>query len=159
LLVQFVPASGISAPCRRCHVPLDYEEAAPPHAPIDAVVPQEAISLSAELAATIRARRHSLGLSQRQLAARLGVPRTYSSKLENLKYTPTLGNLEKIARALETSIPLLLNSGERSRLEAVNELMSDKFIRELQPFVAGLSEVQRRVIMTRIHNMSLRRTT
>ena len=72
-------------------------------------------SPSVNLAASTRARRHPLGLSQRQLAGRLGTVRVYASKLENLKCKPTLGSLEKIARALETTIPHLLNARERTR--------------------------------------------
>ncbi len=43
----------------------------------------------------IRRARH---LSQRQLASRMQVPRTYISKIENGKAIPTLGSLERLAR-------------------------------------------------------------
>lgn len=43
------------------------------------------------------------GMSQRQFAAKLGIPRTYVSKLENLGATPTLGSLEHISMALDTT--------------------------------------------------------
>jgi len=59
----------------------------------------------------------------RQLAGRMGVPRTYVSKIENEKATPTLSSLERLARALEVGVPDLLSGGERSRQEEVNELM------------------------------------
>ena len=56
-----------------------------------------------------------VGLSQRQLALRMSVPRTYVSKIENEKATPTLSSLERLARALEVSVPDLLSGGERNR--------------------------------------------
>ena len=53
------------------------------------------------LAVAIRAARRRLGLSQRQLAARIQptVPRTYVSKLENEKAMPTLSSLARLASA------------------------------------------------------------
>ena len=53
------------------------------------------------LATSIRSLRLRNGLSQRQLATRMSVPRTYVSKIENDKATPTLSSLERLARALD----------------------------------------------------------
>ena len=64
-------------------------------------------------------------MSQRQLALRMSVPRTYVSKIENEKATPTLSSLERLARALEVSVPMLLSGGERNRQEESRELMED----------------------------------
>ena len=83
------------------------------------------------LATSIRSLRLRNGLSQRQLAGRMSVPRTYVSKIENEKATPTLSSLERLARALEVTVPDLLSGGERSRQEEVNELMKDQFIAEI----------------------------
>ena len=83
------------------------------------------------LATSIRSLRLRSGLSQRQLAGRMAVPRTYVSKIENEKATPTLSSLERLARALEVTVPELLSGGERSRQEEVNELMKDQFIAEI----------------------------
>ncbi|PYX87996.1 MAG: hypothetical protein DMG68_09935 [Acidobacteria bacterium] len=82
------------------------------------------------------------GLSQRQLAGRMSVPRTYVSKIENEKATPTLSSLERLARALEVTVPDLLSGGERTRQEEVRELMQDQFIAELLPFVSQLNGMQ-----------------
>jgi len=90
------------------------------------------------LATSIRSLRLRNGLSQRQLAGRMSVPRTYVSKIENEKATPTLSSLERLARALEVTVPDLLSGGERTRQEEVMELMKDQFIAELLPFVAQL---------------------
>ncbi len=48
------------------------------------------------------------GLGQRPVALRMGVPRTYVSKIENEKATPTLSSLARLAQALEVSVPDLL---------------------------------------------------
>jgi transcriptional regulator with XRE-family HTH domain len=71
------------------------------------------------LATSIRSLRLRNGLSQRQLAGRMSVPRTYVSKIENEKATPTLSSLERLARALEVTVPDLLSGGERSRQEEI----------------------------------------
>jgi transcriptional regulator with XRE-family HTH domain len=66
------------------------------------------------LATSIRSLRLRSGLSQRQLAGRMSVPRTYVSKIENEKATPTLSSLERLARALEVTVPELLSGGEKN---------------------------------------------
>jgi len=71
------------------------------------------------LAASIRSLRLRSGLSQRQLAGRMSVPRTYVSKIENEKATPTLSSLERLARALEVTVPDLLSGGERNRQDEI----------------------------------------
>ena len=138
--------------CRRCRLPYDYGEPAPP-APEPAPALVAARDLSAELAATIRTLRHKLGLSQRELAARLRVPRTYASKIENLRCTPTLGTLERIARALETTIPDLLGDCDRIREQRIAELMKDEFVAALMADVSKLSEMQMRQILATVHEM------
>jgi transcriptional regulator with XRE-family HTH domain len=143
--------------CRRCHVSYDYEEPAPPPAPAPEPVPVPARA-KPPLAVTIKSLRLSLGLSQRGLASRLGVPRTYISKCEISSVTPTLSNLERIARGLETDIPTLLSGGERSRQQQVDDLLKDQFIAELAQCLPRLTEPQRRAITVQIHNMTLRRT-
>jgi transcriptional regulator with XRE-family HTH domain len=159
LLIQF-PASDDN--CRRCHRSLADEivipEPEPPPVSLVAVVPHAATGLAAALAANLRAARLRLGLSQRQLAQRMSVPRTYVSKTENLMATPTLGNPERLAQALETDIPALLNGGERSRQQEVEELMRDVFISKLAQHLPRLTEPQRHAITVQIHNMTLRRT-
>ena len=61
-----------------------------------------------QVAMAIRNLRLRASLSQRQLALRMGVPRTYVSKIENEKATPTLSSLARLAAALEVSVPDLL---------------------------------------------------
>ena len=108
------------------------------------------------LAAAIRSMRLRNGLSQRQLAARMAVPRTYVSKIENEKATPTLSSLERLAHALEVTVPDLLTGGERNRQEEVRELMHDPFIVEILPFVSDLNGMQMSSILTQVRDLTMR---
>jgi len=157
LLVQF-PAANSN--CRRCHASLEFE-------PIMAVPPTMTMSVPArdrrgysKLAISIRSLRLRSGLSQRQLAGRMSVAaRSYISKVENDVCMPTLSSLERLARALDVSIPELLGGdGDRSRQEEeVGELMKDEFIAQLVPFIVRLNALQMSGILLRIRDMLVRR--
>ena len=108
------------------------------------------------LAASIRSLRLRGGLSQRQLALRMSVPRTYVSKIENEKATPTLSSLERLARALEVTVPDLLSGGERNRQEEISELIKDQFIAEMLPFVSQLNGMQMSSILTQVRDLTMR---
>jgi len=108
------------------------------------------------LATSIRSLRLRNGLSQRQLAARMSVPRTYVSKIENEKATPTLSSLERLARALEVTVPDLLTGGERNRQEEVRELMEDQFVADILPFVGQLNGMQMSSILTQVRDLTVR---
>jgi len=111
---------------------------------------------SMQLPATVRSLRLRLGLSQRQLGRRMSVPRSYVSKIENDKATPMLSSLERLARALEVTVPELLSAGEGSRKVGIRELARDAFVAELLPFVSKLSELQRRAILVEMNSLALR---
>jgi transcriptional regulator with XRE-family HTH domain len=108
------------------------------------------------LAASIRALRLRNGLSQRQLATRMAVPRTYVSKIENEKATPTLSSLERLARALEVTVPDLLTGGERNRQEEIRELVQDQFVAEILPFIAQLNGMQMSSILAQVRDLTIR---
>ncbi len=108
------------------------------------------------LAVAIRSLRLRNGLSQRQLAGRMSVPRTYVSKIENEKATPTLSSLERLARALEVTVPDLLSGGERNRQEEIREMIKDEFIAEMLPFVTQLSGIQMSSILTQVRDLTIR---
>ena len=155
LLVQFRTTNDL---CRRCHASLDEEEPE-----VIVVAPQPMVAPShghgpghLNLAASIRSLRLRNGLSQRQLAARMSVPRTYVSKIENEKATPTLSSLERLARALEVTVPDLLSGGERNRQEEIRDLAQDQFIAEILPFVAQLSGIQMSSIVAQVRDLTLR---
>jgi len=154
LLVQFRTSNDL---CRRCHAPLDEEEpevvSAPPP---PQMMPMHHGRGHLNLAASIRSMRLRNGLSQRQLAARMSVPRTYVSKIENEKATPTLSSLERLAKALEVTVPDLLSGGERNRQEEIRELIQDQFIAEILPFVSQLNGMQMSSILTQVRDLTLR---
>jgi len=155
LLVQFRTSNDL---CRRCHASLDEEE---PEVVVAEPLPQMAPVHGPgrghlNLAASIRSLRLRNGLSQRQLATRMSVPRTYVSKIENEKATPTLSSLERLARALEVTVPDLLSGGERNRQEEIRDLAQDQFIAEILPFVAQLSGIQMQSIVAQVRDLTLR---
>jgi transcriptional regulator with XRE-family HTH domain len=129
LLVQFRTSNSM---CRRCHKPLDVEEAP---TPIEAIAAQ---------VKEIRKARH---LSQRQLAGRMQVPRTYISKIENGKAIPTLGSLERLAAALEVDICQLVRDGRSQRDEEMAEIFADPFLAELAQYLPKLEALQRSLLL------------
>ena len=154
-LVQFRTSNDL---CRRCHASLDEEE---PEVVISTPIPQAPPVHGnghghLNLAASIRSLRLRNGLSQRQLATRMAVPRTYVSKIENEKATPTLSSLERLARALEVTVPDLLSGGERNRQEEIRELAQDQFIAEILPFVGQLSPIQMSSVVAQVRDLTLR---
>src|ERR1700745_3249600 len=155
LLVQFRTSNNN---CRRCHASLDEE---PEPEPI-LVAPPLMMPVTGNgrghlnLATSIRSLRLRSGLSQRPLAGRMSVPRTYVSKIENEKATATLSSLERLAGALGSTVPELLSGGERTRQEEISELMKDQFIAELLPFVTQLNGMQMLSILTQVRDLTLR---
>jgi len=155
LLVQFRTTNNL---CRRCHLSLDEDEpelVAP--TPIPVVLPMNGNGHGhLNLANSIRSLRLRSGLSQRQLAGRMSVPRTYVSKIENEKATPTLSSLERLARALEVTVPELLSGGERNRQEEIRELMEDPFIADILPYVTQLNGMQMSSILAQVRDLTVR---
>lgn len=86
----------------------------------------------------------------------MSVPRTYVSKIENEKATPTLSSLERLARALEVTVPDLLSGGERSRQEEIAELIKDQFVSELLPFISQLNGMQMSSVLAQVRDLTLR---
>src|SRR5258705_2018918 len=155
LLVQFRTSNDL---CRRCHASLDEDEPEPVIAP----PPPQMMPTNGNgrghlnLATSIRALRLRNGLSQRQLASRMSVPRTYVSKIENEKATPTLSSLERLARALEVTVPDLLTGGERNRQEEIRDLVQDQLVAVILPFVAQLHTMQMSSILAQLRDLTIR---
>jgi transcriptional regulator with XRE-family HTH domain len=105
------------------------------------------------VAAAIRSLRMRAGLSQRQLAMRMNVPRTYVSKIENEKACPTLGSLERLAGALRVRIPDLLTMG-RTTEDDIRELSQDEFISELMPYMRKLNGVQWTSVLNQVRELT-----
>jgi transcriptional regulator with XRE-family HTH domain len=105
------------------------------------------------LAATVRTLRLRHGLSQRQLSIRMHVPRSYVSKIENERATPTLRTLQKLAAALRVTAVELVVPSEVSRNEEADELMRLPLVRELLPYVSLLTSVERACILSRVQDL------
>lgn len=73
---------------------------------IQDVQPAELVDIFSK---NVRARRLELGLTQADVAERLNAHVPYVSDLEHGRKTPYLGNIAKIAEALETTPDALLS--------------------------------------------------
>jgi len=99
-----------------------------------------------QVAGQVREIRKSRHLSQRQLAGRMQVPRTYISKIENGKAIPTLGSLERLATALEVDICKLIRDARSRREEEVTEILSDPFLAEIAVLLPHLDSLARTLV-------------
>ena len=144
-LVQFRTSNSM---CRRCHKPLDAEE---PLAAIEVIAvcesPASNTDAGQRVAAQVKDLRKARHLSQRQLASRMQVPRTYISKIENGKAIPTLGSLERLAAALEVDICQLVRDGHSQRDEEIAEIFADPFLAELAQYLPRLEALQRSLLL------------
>jgi len=99
-----------------------------------------------QVAAQVRDIRRARHLSQRQLASRMQVPRTYISKIENGKAIPTLGSLERLALALEVDVCQLVRDSRSRREEEVGAIMNDPFLAEIAALLPRLDSLHRTLI-------------
>ena len=150
-LVQFRTSNNL---CRKCRTSLDEDEPEPILVQaLPVMVPEGANRSEVQVAQAIRSLRLGHGLSQRQLALRMGVPRTYVSKIENEKATPTLSSLARLADALTVSVSELLRACAPARQEEISELMSDPFIAEMAAFTKQLDDMQRTSVLAQIRDL------
>jgi CheY-like chemotaxis protein len=70
----------------------------------------------------IKRKRASLGISQEELAARAGLHRTYVSDVERGARNPTLESVQKLADALELSLPVLFENAAHRASQVVEIL-------------------------------------
>lgn len=107
-----------------------------------------------DVARAVRDIRTSRSLSQRQLAGRMNVPRTYISKIENGKAMPTLSSLERLASALEVDICDLLRDARSRRHGEIKAIMSDSFLAEIASLVSTLDGFQRAMFLNQVREMA-----
>ncbi len=150
-LVQFRPASGS---CRRCRKSLEVELPEPEPVAITLVpaLPEKEGGL--QVATAVRDLRHVRNLSQRQLAARMGVPRTYISKIENGKAMPTLSSLDRLARALRVDIASLLRDAKTRHSDETAVLTADPFLAEIAAYTSQLNELQRSIFLNHVRELA-----
>ena len=154
-LMQYRTSNSL---CRRCHKPLDIEE--PP-----ILAPQLVTSHGApdsadaglQVAAQVREMRRMRHLSQRQLAGRMQVPRTYISKIENGKAIPTLGSLQRLATALEVEVRQLVRDARSRRDEEVTAILSDPFLAEIAALLPRLDSLHRTLFYSAVRDAAVGR--
>ncbi|MFP5204089.1 MAG: helix-turn-helix domain-containing protein [Acidobacteriota bacterium] len=105
-----------------------------------------------KVAAQVREIRRSRHLSQRQLAARMQVPRTYISKIENGKAIPTLGSLERLAGALEVDVSKLVRDARSRREEDVAGIFADPFLADIASLLPQLDSLQRTLFLSAVRD-------
>lgn len=148
-LVQYVAASGR---CRKCHGTFDAEALAPAAtlAPPTAAVPQPAFSVAIPLKRT----RLALGLSQLKLANRLGVPRTYISKMENGRCVPGMESIARLAEALGVSMADLVEDERGKRAKRVAELLADPFLAEIAEALPRIGRTERQMLLIEVEKLA-----
>lgn len=151
-LVQYRTTNSL---CRKCHKPLDIEEPAPltPQLVVSPPVPASA-EAGLQVAGQVRDIRKARHLSQRQLAGRMEVPRTYISKIENGKAIPTLGSLERLASALEVDVCQLVRDARSRREDEVNAILSDPLLAEIAALLPHLDSLHRTLIYSSVKDMA-----
>jgi transcriptional regulator with XRE-family HTH domain len=154
-LVQFSTATNI---CRRCKKSL-LPEQPKPIAAITLVTDAPAPPVEGlQVATAVRDLRHVRNLSQRQLAARMGVPRTYISKIENGKAMPTLSSLDRLARALQVDISALLRDADTRHKDESAVLLADPFLAEIAKYTSHLNSTQKSIFLNHVRELSQGRT-
>jgi len=149
--VQFRTANSL---CRRCHKTLEIELPEPVPAPLELVPPLAAADTGLQVATAVRDLRHVRNLSQRQLAARMGVPRTYISKIENGKAMPTLSSLDRLARALRVDMSSLLRDANTRHRDETAVLVADPFLAEIAAYTSQLTDTQRSIFLNHVRELA-----
>jgi transcriptional regulator with XRE-family HTH domain len=156
-LLQYRTSNSL---CRKCHKPLDVEEPVKLAPQLVTTQPGQSTEAGLQVAGQVRDIRRARHLSQRQLAGRMEVPRTYISKIENGKAIPTLGSLERLARALEVDICQLVRDSRSRRDEEVAAIFNDPFLAEIAAALPTLDSLHRTLVMSAARDaaMGQRRT-
>lgn len=152
-LVQFRTINNL---CRRCKTSLDEDKPEP--VVIAQSPPAEPVNghhSHLQVATAIRRFRLKCGLSQRQLAMRMQVPRTYVSKIENEKAMPTLSSLQRLATALEVSMADLVKGSNRTLEDEIADLVQDDFIAQVMPYLKQLDAMQRASLLSEVRELSV----
>ena len=99
--------------------------------PVDLHQADPSTEAGLKVAGQVKEIRRARHLSQRQLAGRMQVPRTYISKIENGKAIPTLGSLERLAGALGVDVRQLVQDARSRRDDEVASILADPLLAEI----------------------------
>ncbi len=80
--------------------------------------------------------------------------RTYISKIENGKAIPTLGSLERLARALEVDVCQLVRDTRSRREEEVAAIFADPFLAEIAALLPQLESLHRTLFYGAVRDAS-----
>jgi transcriptional regulator with XRE-family HTH domain len=142
-LVQFASPKKF---CRRCRQPYDWEcaiEAEQTETNRNLELNRQTDSIRDRIAFNVLKLRQLRGLTQKEIGLRMGVPRTYVSKIEGRKVTPTLSSLYRLARVLGTSVAGLVSAPEDREDEYPSEFRRDPFLLQVAHLAGGLTPAQR----------------
>ena len=143
----------INSLCRKCHKPLDMDEPVHLSPQLVSSAPGECgEDAGSQVATQVREIRRARHLSQRQLASRMQVPRTYISKIENGKAVPTLGSLERLAGALEVDVSKLVRDARSRRDEEVTAIFADPFLAEVAEMLPQLDPLKRTLFLSAVRD-------
>jgi len=152
-LIQYRTTNSL---CRRCHKPLDTEEELRPGpVAVEMRVSEPSTEAGLKVAGQVKEVRRARHLSQRQLAGRMQVPRTYISKIENGKAIPTLGSLQRLADALGVAVCQLVRDARSQRDEEVTAILSDPLLAEIAALLPSLEPMHRLLISGAARDLSM----
>jgi transcriptional regulator with XRE-family HTH domain len=149
-LVQFRTSNDVCRKCKRSLLP----EQPKVQAIAVSVETEPAPAEGIQVASAVRDLRRVRNLSQRQLAGRMNVPRTYISKIENGKAMPTLSSLDRLARALQVDISALLRDAPTRHKDETAVLMTDPFLAEIAKFTAHLTSTQKSIFLNHVREIA-----
>jgi transcriptional regulator with XRE-family HTH domain len=151
-IVQFKTINGL---CRKCHRPLEIEEPVRPGPiPVDSQPLEPSSEAGLKVAGQVKEIRRARHLSQRQLAGRMQVPRTYISKIENGKAIPTLGSLERLAAALGVDVRQLVRDARSLRDDEVASILADPLLAEIAALLPQLDPLHRSLVYGAARDMA-----
>ncbi|MGO9776935.1 MAG: helix-turn-helix domain-containing protein [Terracidiphilus sp.] len=151
-IVQFKTLNGL---CRKCHRPLEIEEPVRPGpVPVDSQPAEPSSEAGLRVAGQVKDIRRARHLSQRQLAGRMQVPRTYISKIENGKAIPTLGSLERLATALGVDVRQLVKDARSQRDDEVASIFADPLLAEIAALLPQLDPLHRSLVYGAARDMA-----
>lgn len=110
-------------------------------------VKKNATDLGLLLGRNIAERRNALGLTQAELAEKIGADTVTVSRFERGSHLPSLLRLESIAFTLGLPLADLLSQS--------TNLVSDQTL-QIQKLIADLSDIDRQLVLGLVHSLSLR---